>query len=246
MTSDWDRLFDELYLQTYAAIQDEDPGPLALGAVRLAHCPDGGDVLDAACGYGRHSVALARAGYRVVGADRSPVLLAEARRRAGEAEWPRWVEADYRELPLEDGSFHAVLNLFTSFGFWGEEGDRQALGEFRRVLRPGGALVMEIQHRDRVMAIFQPRDWHELPGGAALLEERSFDSAAGVITTRHVLWPNGGEPVAVTYELRLYTPGELGELAKQAGFGSVEHFGDLEGAPVSRESRLLLVAEAAS
>ena len=119
--SDWNTLFDELYLKTYAPLQaGQDPAPLALGAVRLAGCPDGGDVLDAACGYGRHSLVLAGEGYRVVGIDRSPVLLDQARRSSGAAEWPRWVQGDYRELPFEDGSFDAVLNLFSSFGFWGD------------------------------------------------------------------------------------------------------------------------------
>ena len=87
--TDWDRLFDELYLKTYAAIQrDEDAEPLALGAMRLAGCEPPADVLDAACGYGRHARVLAGAGYCVVGLDRSPVLLAEARRRSEGAEWP--------------------------------------------------------------------------------------------------------------------------------------------------------------
>src|ERR671934_2017143 len=72
-------------------------GATAFGTVR----PD----LEAPNGYGRHSIPLARAGYRVVGADRSSGLLAEARRGAGEGEWPRWVQADHRDLPFEDGSF---------------------------------------------------------------------------------------------------------------------------------------------
>lgn len=45
VASDWDALFDEFYLKTYAPLQaDQDPAPLALGAVRLAGCParDGG------------------------------------------------------------------------------------------------------------------------------------------------------------------------------------------------------------
>ena len=55
---------------------------------RLAGCPDGGDLLDVACGFGRHAVPLARAGFRVVGVDRSEALLEEARRRA-DGERPR-------------------------------------------------------------------------------------------------------------------------------------------------------------
>jgi 2-polyprenyl-3-methyl-5-hydroxy-6-metoxy-1,4-benzoquinol methylase len=67
LDSDWDRLFDELYLKTYAVQRDEEAEALAIGAMRLADCEPGADVLDAACGYGRHSRVLAKAGYRTVG-----------------------------------------------------------------------------------------------------------------------------------------------------------------------------------
>ena len=170
---DWDRLFDELYLRTYAQLErGGDPEAEALGFARLAGLELGADVLDCPCGYGRHSIPLARAGYHIVGADRSPVLLEEARRRAGEGEWPRWVEADHRELPFPDASFDCVMNLFTSLGYRGEEGDRKTLSELRRVLRPDGSLVVETMHRDRLAHIFLPDSWDRLPDGGVLLEAR--------------------------------------------------------------------------
>ena len=241
--TDWDRLFDELYLKTYAAIQrDEDAEPLALGAMRLAGCEPPADVLDAACGYGRHARVLAGAGYCVVGLDRSPVLLAEARRRSEGAEWPNWVQGDYRELPFAAASFDVVVNLFTSFGFFGDEGDLQALTEFRRVLRHERMLVLETLHRDRLLANFQAQDWEELPDGALRLERRAFDSVSGACEVALTHWPKSGEPVTVTYRLRVYTPGELDRIAREAGFTELEFYGDPEGGPLSRESRLLLVA----
>jgi len=241
--SDSDRLFDELYLKTYAALQqDEEAKRLAQRTVRLAGFEPLADVLDAGCGYGRHSHFLAQAGYRVIGLDRSPVLLAEARRRWGKREWPRWVEADYRELPFAAASFDAVINLFTSFGLFGEVGDHKALSEFRRVLRSGGALILETMHRDHLMSIFQQRSWQELPDGAVLLEQRAFDPVGGIVEVVHTYWPAGEEPTAVTYRLRVYTASELGRMASTVGFTEVEFYGDSEGGPLSRDSRLILVA----
>ena len=66
--------------------------------------------------------------------------LAESRR--GHAEWPRLVRGDYRELPFEDASFDTVFNLFSSLGYLERDKDVGVLREFRRVLRPGGALGM--------------------------------------------------------------------------------------------------------
>ena len=93
-------------------------------------------MLDAPCGFGRHSIPLARAGYRVTGADRAKPLIEEARRRSLGERWPKWVVADYRELPMPDESFDLVINLFSSLGYLGDDQDTRALAEFRRVLRP--------------------------------------------------------------------------------------------------------------
>jgi ubiquinone/menaquinone biosynthesis C-methylase UbiE len=243
--SNWDRLFDDLYLKTYAPLQpEEDAERLALGAMWLAECEPAADVLDAACGYGRHSRVLAKAGYRVIGLDRSPVLLAEARRRSEGTEWPQWVQGDYRELPFEAESFDAVVNLFTSFGFFGEEDDMRALKEFSRVLRPGCALVLETMHRDRLMAIFQEQDWQALPDEALRLNRRAFDSVDGIIEEALTYWPKGGEPATVDYRLRIYTASELKRMVLEAGFVDVQFYGDAAGGPLSRDSRLLLVARA--
>src|SRR4051794_9870602 len=141
----WDAFFSDFYLRAYAA--DERAGEAeaqALAAARLAGCPDGGDLLDVPCGFGRHAVPLARAGYRVVGVDRSETLLDEARRRGGGERWPKLTRADYRELPFADSGFDAAVNLFTSLGYLGDEADTRVLAEIRRVLRPGARLVVEM------------------------------------------------------------------------------------------------------
>lgn len=242
---DWDRLFDELYLRTYAVLErGAEPEAEALAAAKLAGCDPGADVLDCPCGYGRHSIPLARSGYRVVGADRSPVLLEEAARRAGDGEWPRWIQADHRKLPFDDASFDLVLNLFTSLGYRGEEGDRQTLSEFRRVLRPGGFLVVETMQRDRLASIFAPRTWEPLPDGGLVAEERRFDQVAGEIETTLTLVAADGQQESATYRARIYTATELVRLLAAAGFGAIECYGGLEREEPSIETRLVVLARA--
>jgi SAM-dependent methyltransferase len=238
----WDELFDELYLKTYADHEPGDPREEALGAANLAGVEPPAEVLDAPCGYGRHSVVLAEAGYRVTGADRSQVLLDEARRRSGGRDWPEWVRADHRELPFDDASFDAVLTLFSSLGYRGEEGDRATLRELRRVLRPAGALVIETQHRDRIMSIFREEGWQDLGEGALRLEARRMDYAAGEIETDFILIEADGSRHSLTYRLRLYTATELVGLLEATGFDDVECFGGFGREPLSRETRLFVLA----
>jgi ubiquinone/menaquinone biosynthesis C-methylase UbiE len=239
----WDRLFDELYLKTYAPLQEsEQAETMAREAIALARCEPGADVLDVPCGFGRHSLVLAQDGYRVVGLDRSTVLLDEARRRSPGADWPRWVSGDYRELPFDDASFDAVLHLFSSFGYYSEADDERMFAGFRRVLRPDGRLVLETMHRDRLVEIFQPRSWDELPDGAVLLQSHSFDPVPGLIRTDHTYWPRGGDPVKMTYELRVYTATEVKNLLEHAGFSAIDVYGSLGGEALTTDRRLVMVA----
>jgi ubiquinone/menaquinone biosynthesis C-methylase UbiE len=238
----WDAIFDEIYIPTYMPLLDErDSGEEARLAAELAGVDPSSDILDIPTGFGRHAIPLAKLGFHVIGVDRSGVQLSEARRLAGEVEWPKWVQADFRELPFGDESFDAVLCLFSSIGYRGEDADRTAFGEFLRVLRPGRALIIETLHRDRLMAIFQERDWNPLADDRVRLEERRIDYVAGEVETDLTLLAVGDRRSA-TYRIRVYTATELVKLLQEAGCVEIECFGDFEGAPLSRGTRLVVRA----
>jgi ubiquinone/menaquinone biosynthesis C-methylase UbiE len=243
----WDALFSDFYLRAFAHDEaDADAGVHAQSAARLSACPAGGDLLDVPCGYGRHAIPLARAGYRVTGVDRSPTLLAEARRRAGDDKPPELVEADYRELPFPDESFDAALNLFTSLGFYGDEEDVKALTEIGRVLRPAARLVIETMHRDRLVHGFHEQDWQLVGEGRLLLEQRTFDAASGVAQTTQTLIDKTGERDSRSFSVRVYTATELVAMLLRAGFAEAKCYGDLDGGPFDTRTRLVIVARRGS
>ncbi len=239
----WDAFFSDFYLRAYAADEREGEAEAqALAAARLSGCPEGGELLDVPCGFGRHSIPLARAGYRVTGVDRSAALLDEARRRAGGQRWPKWAVADYRELPFADASFDAALNLYSSIGYLGDEEDTRALTEIGRVLRPGARLVVELMHRDRLVLGFSEQDWRLLGEGRLLLEQRTFDAAAGVGQTTQTLIGSGGERESRSFSVRVYSATELVAMLTRAGFAEVRCYGDLGGSPFGVDTRLAAVA----
>jgi len=239
----WDAFFSDFYLRAFGgASHDDEARAQALAAARLSGCPDGGDVLDVPCGFGRHAVPLAREGYRVVGVDRSAALLAEARRRAGDAESPTLVRADYRKMPFADESFDGALNLFSSLGYLGDSEDTTVLAEIARVLRPGGRLVIETMHRDLLLRRFQDTGWRLVGQGRLLLEQRSFDLASGVAQTTQTLVESSGERDSRTFSVRVYTATELLAMLRSAGFAEARCLGDLDGAPFSSRTRLVIAA----
>jgi ubiquinone/menaquinone biosynthesis C-methylase UbiE len=241
---EWDAVFDETYLRTYLPLtNDERSREQALAAASLADVEPGADVLDCPCGFGRHATVLAEAGYRVTGLDRSEVQLAEAERRRGDAEWPKLVRGDYRELPFEDASFDAVLCLFSSLGYLARDEDVGVLRELRRVLRPGGALVVETAHRDGfARSTVAPRTWDRLPDGSLYLEERTADWAAGTIATYRLVVTPEGERIERPYVLHVYSAKEWLELLREAGYEEIEAFGAWDGVtPITPDAWRLIV-----
>jgi SAM-dependent methyltransferase len=242
-TETWDAFFSDFYLRAYAgAARDAAAADQALAAARLAGCPEGGDLLDVPCGFGRHAIPLAAAGYRVVGVDRSQALLDEARRRARNSRRPKLTRADYRDLPFADASFDAAVNLFSSLGYLGDEEDTKALGEIGRVLRPGGRLVIEIMHRDLLLHRFREQDWELLGEGRLQLEQRTFEPAAGLAQVTQTLIETSGERESRTYSLRVYTATELLAMLTRAGFAEARCYGDFEGGRFGIDTRLVIAA----
>ncbi|NGM83621.1 methyltransferase domain-containing protein [Paenibacillus sp. 7124] len=131
--------------------------------------PAGAKVLDLCCGMGRHSLALAEAGYKVTGIDLSEALLREARAQEG-AEQVTWIRSDMRELPLE-GDFDAVVNLFTSFGYFEEDEEHlKVLREIRRMLKPGGKFIIDFLNPAYVTTHLVPHSTRE--DGDNLIDEK--------------------------------------------------------------------------
>jgi SAM-dependent methyltransferase len=242
-----DAFFDSHYVLTYAPLQPDDRSRAeALAAVRLAGLAPGSRVLDVPCGYGRHAVPLAREGYGVLGLDRSPTQLDEARRRRGAAGEPRLIQADYREIPIATGTFDGALTLLSSLGYAGEDEDRRVLREIRRILRPGGRLVIDTNHRDRLPPRSPWREWHPLGNGAVLLSESRIDRVAGMVEMTHTYMPAGGVPQARTIHWRAYSATELVRMLADAGFGEIACYGDLEGTSFGPQTRLVVLAAVAA
>ncbi|HUA74231.1 MAG TPA: class I SAM-dependent methyltransferase [Solirubrobacteraceae bacterium] len=240
----WDEFFSDFYLRAYADAEGEQEArEQAVAAAELAECPAGGELLDVPCGFGRHAIPLAQAGYRVTGVDRSEVLLEEAARRAREEPRPKLVRADYRELPFAEESFDAALNLFTSLGYLGDEGDTQVLGEIHRVLRPGGRLVIETLHRDWLARHFAERNWRSLGEGRVLLEQSTFDLQSGLSQATQTVIDSGGVRESRSFSVRVYTATELVAMLTRAGFARATCYGALDRAPLSSDSRLAIVAK---
>ena len=109
---------------------------LAAGVLELLEPKSGERILDLGCGTGHLTEKIAEAGARVVGVDRSPEMIRQAKEK-----YPalRFEVMDARELTL-DGPFDAVFSNATLH--WIKEAERVIAG-IAKLLRPGGRFVAE-------------------------------------------------------------------------------------------------------
>ena len=242
----WETHFDATYLLEYEPLFDlEQDRREVARLLDILALPVGARVLDCPCGQGRHAHLLAEAGYRVDGVDYSRELLAAARTR-GSGPTLRYTRADMRRLPARwSGRFDAVVNLFTSFGFFIDPGDdARVIREFARVLRPGGVLIWHGASRDGVAARFIARDWWTTRDGTLVAQQRRFDPLSGILTVES-RWRGrpAGRMVRREHRIRLYTATRLAELCADAGLIVERAYADWTSRPLRRASgEMLLVA----
>lgn len=138
---------------TYDLMFPDWDASMARQASQLAEfIPVGARVLDCACGIGTQAIGLAMRGYEVVGADLSPKAAARAVVEASARGVAlRALASDMRALPFADGSFDVVLAADNALPHLLTSDDvLAALREMRRVLRPGGRLIISTRDYDAI------------------------------------------------------------------------------------------------
>ncbi|MGN0064304.1 MAG: class I SAM-dependent DNA methyltransferase [Nocardioides sp.] len=129
------------YARWFPGTEPEQAADLEMVARFVASLPAAGRVLDAGCGTGRMLPLLAGAGREVVGVDLSPAMLAGAALAQPEH---GLACADLGALPFRTGTFDGVFAWYSTIH--GDEAAlRAACAEARRVLRPGGLLLVAFQ-----------------------------------------------------------------------------------------------------
>ncbi len=201
----------------------------------------GSRVLDLCCGPGVFTVPLALRGHRVTGVDLSPAMLDRARKRTADAgAQVTYVRSDARVYEAPD-SFDAVLNLFTSFGYFEDPADNA------RVMRTMYRCLASGRHAragPRGQGAAGP-EGDPAEGGAARRRPAGADRhrAGRLGPAAQRLGPGPGRPgdARATLVWFVYSAVELRRMAQDAGFGRVEVFGGFDGRPYDGNAERLIL-----
>jgi len=221
---------------------DEEAGHLN-EIFRRHGVPVDGLVLDLACGVGRHSIALARRGYRCVGVDISTEYVAKARELAatgGVEDRCSFVACDMRRLrdSLGGYSFDAAISMYTSLGYYDPETDVEVLAQVRELIERG-VLVVEMMNRGYAESLTGRR--YSTVGELVRLEESFFDGETSRLRAVWRMYRPRGQDLeyvgSISFDNRLYTGGELMELAVSAGWENHRVYGGLDESEFSEDSK---------
>ena len=187
-------------------------------------------LLDLGCGTGNHALPLARRGYLVVGVDRSPAMLAQARAKATEAGLPAGTAPSFLEGDIRTADagrrFDAALMMFAVLGYLHSDEDvLTALANVRRQLDPGGVFVFDVWNGVAVMAD-RPKGRRVTVEDASASIER--ETRIHLDLDRHLCHVNfelsrthaGGQQESVVEEhvMRFFFEPELKEFLSRSGF----------------------------
>ena len=225
--------FGEEYLELYSH-RDEEEARQQVAFVRSRFGQIRGPILDLACGSGRHVKELQSAGYDAVGCDLSYTMLRVGIDEYGEMPVAR---ADMRSLPFCTASFAALVNFFTSFGYFAtEEENRGVVSEMARVLQTGAMFLFDYLNVHRELEKLVQREIRETPSGTVGIE-RWFDASDRSLNKRITIGDK-----RYLERVRGYDLDEITTMFTAAGLQIQSAFGDFDGSAFTRSSqRLILV-----
>jgi SAM-dependent methyltransferase len=223
----FEEVFDENYLRTLPFMTAQQTLRETAFVKEALSPPAAGEVLDIACGYGRHAIELSQRGFRVTGLDLSlPLLIRaadEAQRRTLSV---NFVHADMREMTY-DSQFDAAYCVLTSFGYFDEETNLRVATSICRAIKPGGRFLVDTINRDYIVSDLPSRVWWE-GDGCVVLEEVDFDFHTSRVLIRRSIVFGDGRQLENEISIRAYSLHELGRVLRRAGFQVLEVSGSLE------------------
>lgn len=229
----WKRIFNSLYLRTDGdVVNDQEITRREVDTfMRLLGLKPEDRILDLCCGHGRHSLELARRGFKnVEGLDRSRYLIQKAKTLAKkEGLEIKFREGDARDLPYPNDSFDVVMILGNSFGYFDSiQDDLRVLEEVFRVLKPWGRILIDIANGEYLREHYQPRSWEWIDKKAFVCRERTLSADRSKLISREIIvHVEKGVIVDQFYSERLYTKEMLEELLKKAGFEKITFHGEI-------------------
>lgn len=230
--------FDTPYYHQLYKHRDYRDAQLFLDALLGFLSPQkGAKILDLACGRGRHTDYLRKQGYEVTGLDLSEKNISYAKLNHPGISFKR---QDMRE-PFGKEKFNFVVNLFTSFGYFGNEENQLAINNMAESLMSEGILILDFLNAYKVSKGLVADDVIEAEGIEFKIKRRVKEDKI----VKQISFSDNGKDYNFSEEVALLDLSDFESFCDNAGLNIFATFGDFTLSPFSAEQsdRLILMAK---
>ncbi|AZI19996.1 class I SAM-dependent methyltransferase [Chryseobacterium taklimakanense] len=188
--------------------------------VKDLELPEYAEIIDLACGKGRHSVYLNDLGYRVLGLDLSAESIAH--NKQFENEDLKFEVHDMRDK-IEGGKVDAVFNLFTSFGYFDDpQDDKKVFSSVFDILKQDGYFVLDFLNEKYVKNTLVEETVVERNG----IDFKIKKKIEGQHVIKDIYFNDKGEDFHFFEKVKLHTLEEIDALATECGFQREKLYGN--------------------
>ncbi len=231
----------EEYLNVYRHRNDADAERLVNLILANIDLNQNANVIDLACGTGRHSILFAENGFNVTAVDLSENLLNVARKTAENLELKiNFVNADLRNFCITS-KFDLALNLFTSFGYFETDDENFSLFfDASDLLKNNGYFVIDYFNtnfiRKNLVAYSE-----DFIAGKKIIQERRI---MGNRVIKDITIAKNGTRKSYMESVRMYSDSELLTGLEKSGLKIFKIFGDFDGSKFDLNSspRIIIIS----
>lgn len=214
------------------------------GIESLLKLKPGMSILDLPCGYGRHSIELAKRGYSVVGCDINEQHLNRAK-IDGQAYKNN---LDFCKGNMLDFSykhkFDVLTNMFYSFGFFETDQENMAtLKNFYDNLKPGGQFLFHTDVNISRIISGKYKEYEERPlqSGGVLKVIDKYDPKTRRVNGKWIIQNDGVQEREFSYSVRVYEAEEFTEMCENLNFTNIRIYGDWDGRDFTEDSEDMII-----
>ncbi len=232
------KLYYDIYKPTIKTVEQE-----VAFILKALNLPSRASILDLGCGFGRHSIELAKRGHEVLGVDISSELLeiAEDTSRKENVD-TKFVREDISKLNFVN-QFDAVIMMLNVFGLMSDRDNQKVLRRASEALKRKGKIFIDLRNPER----FIKGDLYPNPDktdGLTVWTENYYDSSKKrVLVVRHA--DKDGKRHDYFFSARLYSRAEIKVLFEKNDLKLLRFYGDFEGNDYNKKNspRLIAVGE---
>jgi len=239
------------YLDLYNHRNEKDAKKIVSLISKLIELKPGLNVLDLACGNGRHSILFAKKGCNVLGIDLSKYLISQAEKKlkSDYSSYRSNLKFEIRDMRniSHYKEFDLVVNLFSSFGYFNTNRDNEkVILSVSKALKPGGSFFFDFLNKDHVTRMLVPFDIKELKS-SRMLQIRQVKN--GFVQKDILIFRNSKDTncefTHFKEKVRLYSLPDFRKIFSKFGLKITGTYGDYEGNKFDRKNsqRLIILAQ---